>query len=179
MAFPPEKHLYMLFQKGFGRYLLWLLCWFILLSCSRSDLGEEDIAEIGVATISYSTLELEVLERVNLYRSEKQLPRLYLLDAISEQAKTHNRHMVSKREVCHHFFGSRYLALKEGAGAVAVGENVGFGYHSAEAVVKAWTKSQAHEKNISGNYTHFGISITAGEEGKFYFTNIFIRKGTI
>lgn len=166
----------MVAQKGFGRSLLWLLCWLCLLACTRSEEGEEVMAEVGLSKINYSSTEIEVVELVNLYRTKNHLPKLQLLDEISEQAQLHNFHMVSKREVCHHFFGSRYLVLKERAGARAVAENVGFGYNSAEAVVNAWIESAAHEKNMAGNYTHFGISIASGEEGKLYFTNIFIRR---
>lgn len=59
---------------------------------------------------------------------------------------------------------------------MAIGENVAFGYNTSQAAVEAWSKSKAHEKNMIGDYTHFGISVLAGEEGKQYFTNIFIRR---
>ncbi len=162
-------------QKGFGRSLLWLCCWLCLFSCTKNEIGKENISEVET-TMLYSSTEMEVMELVNEYRSKNHLPKLLLLDEISEQAQKHNLHMVSKNEVCHHFFLSRYAALKERAGARAVGENVGYGYNSAEAVVNAWTKSAEHRKNILGNYTHFGIAIASGKQGKLYFTNIFIRR---
>lgn len=150
-----------------------------LTSCSKDRMGEElEAAELNseLPAISYSSFELEVVELVNSYRLESNLPELYLLDDGSHQAELHNQHMIEHNEVCHDDFPSRYSALVNDVHAKAVSENVAFGYRTAEAVVQAWIKSEGHRKNLLGDHTHFGISISEDANGKNYFTNIFVRK---
>ena len=139
---------------------------------------EMEIAELTteIPPISYSNFETEVLELVNIYRTEKGLSQLIFLDEISHQASNHNNHMIEKDEVCHHEFGKRFSALVNTVEADAVSENVAYGYRTADAVVQAWIKSKGHRENMEGKHTHFGISILEDEEGKFYFTNIFVGK---
>lgn len=149
-----------------------------LASCSKDSLEEMETANLSaeVASVSYSNVELEVLELVNIHRSEKGLSELELLDEISQQADTHTFHMIEENNVCHDNFGNRYTSLVGSIDAQAVSENVAFGFRTAEAVVNAWIKSDGHRKNMEGDHTHFGISIDSNEEGKNYFTNIFVKK---
>jgi uncharacterized protein YkwD len=160
-------------------YFLWLMAICVsLTSCSKDSIEETDSANLTspVASVNYSSIELQILDLVNTYRLEQGLSELGSVDEGSVQAASHNEHMISNDEVCHDFFGSRYEALVKGVQAKAVSENVAYGYSSAEAVVNAWIKSEGHKKNIEGDYTHFGISVKEGKDGKLYFTNIFVRK---
>ena len=160
-------------------YFLWLMAICVsLTSCSKDSIDEIDSADLTskVPPVSYTSIELQVLDLVNAYRVEQGLPELQSVDEGSIQAAAHNEHMITNDEVCHDFFGTRYEALVKGVQARAVSENVAYGYNSAEAVVNAWIKSEGHKKNIEGDYTHFGISVKAGKDGKLYFTNIFVRK---
>ena len=116
------------------------------------------------------------MDLVNKLRLENGLSELELLDDGSRQAELHNQHMIEHSEVCHDDFPSRYSALVNDVHAKAVSENVAFGYRSADAVVNAWIKSQGHYENLMGNHTHFGISINEDQDGRYYFTNIFVRK---
>ncbi|HET7361529.1 MAG TPA: CAP domain-containing protein [Salinimicrobium sp.] len=147
-------------------------------SCSKDSVEEMEMAELTskAPAVSYSDYELQVMELVNAYRVEKGLSKLENLDEISYQAETHNIHMIKNDEVCHDQFGSRYSALVKQVEAEAVSENVAYGHRTAEAVVQAWIKSDSHRKNMEGNHTHFGISVTKDDKGKFYITNIFIRQ---
>ncbi|MGB7785105.1 MAG: CAP domain-containing protein [Salinimicrobium sp.] len=161
-------------------YFVWLLAIsaLSLTSCSKDSLEEMDSANLNakVAPVAYSSFELEVLDLVNNYRTEQGLPELAFLDESSNLAASHNEHMIMNDEVCHDDFPSRYQTLVNDVHAKAVSENVAYGYGSAEAVVKAWIKSEGHRENMLGDHTHFGISIKSGSDGKFYFTNIFVRK---
>lgn len=161
-------------------YQLWLLaiCMLSLTGCSRDGVENiESSDHIAVdAPVVYSSIEVEIMDRVNAYRAEKELNALESLDEISRQAKTHNVHMIEHEEVCHDNFSDRYAALVESIGARAVSENVAYGYHTAEAVVQAWISSEGHRKNMEGNLTHFGISVKEDADGELYFTNIFVRK---
>ena len=84
--------------------------------------------------------------------------------------------MVDKDEVSHDNFYKRSNYLKANAGAKKVSENVAYGYSRAESVVNAWIKSDSHRKNIEGDFTNFNISAEKNDEGKWYYTNIFIKK---
>ena len=55
-------------------------------------------------------------------------------------------------------------------------ENVAYGFTNAESVVNAWLNSEGHRHVIEGDFTNFDISAEKDEEGKWYFTNIFIKK---
>lgn len=151
---------------------------FFLASCSKEEIEEMDSANLTskVAPVAYTSIELEILDLINNYREEQGLPGLIYLDESSIQAAGHNEHMIENDEVCHHNFGSRYAALVNGFEAKAVSENVAFGYRTADAVVHGWINSDGHKKNIEGEYSHFGISVKEGKDGKKYYTNIFVRK---
>lgn len=161
-------------------YGLWFLAFsaFTLTSCSKDSLEELETANLTtkVAPVSYTNMELEVLESINAYRDRNGFSILKVLDEGSRQAQVHNGHMIEKDEVCHHNFADRYTALVSTEQAKAVSENVAFGYSSAEAVVKAWIKSDSHRKNMEGDHTHFGISVKEGKDGRLYYTNIFMKK---
>lgn len=161
-------------------YLLWLMaiCTFSLTSCSKDSVEEMDSANLTTqpAPVKYTLIELEVLELINAYRTDKDLPELQYLDEGSVQAASHNQHMIENEEVCHDFFGNRYEALVKSVRAQTVSENVAFGYRTADAVVNAWIKSDGHRKNMEGEHTHFGISVKKGKDGNLYFTNIFVKK---
>ncbi len=161
-------------------YFVWLMAIsaLSLTSCSKDSLEEMDSANLTakVAPVTYSSFELEVLDLVNAYRVDQGLSELQYLDESSALAASHNDHMITKDEVCHDDFGMRYQTLVDDVHAKAVSENVAYGYSSADAVVNAWIKSDGHRENMLGDHTHFGISIKAASDGKFYFTNIFVKK---
>ena len=148
-------------------------------SCSKDELKPEDTtlktADL-VDYVAYSEMELEVLNAVNDHRISVGLSELKRVDGITFLASDHNTYMIQKKEVSHDNFQKRYFTLVNEIGAQAVSENVGFGYRTSEAVVNAWIKSEGHRNNIEGNYTHFGISVAQDENGKNYFTNIFVRR---
>ncbi|MDT0644387.1 CAP domain-containing protein [Zunongwangia sp. F363] len=151
-----------------------------LASCSKENINEEvkvydQVAETK-ASYSYTEVELQILDDINEYRAELGLSQLQPIAEASIQAEDHTDYMIAKGEVSHDNFSNRYSELVVETGAKEVSENVAYGYRTADAVVKAWIKSEAHQKNIVGNYTNFGISVKEDSEGKYYFTNIFLAK---
>ena len=95
---------------------------------------------------------------------------------IKSTAFVHTDYMVDTQTVSHANFFTRSNYLKTNAGAKSVSENVAFGFTSAESVVSAWMRSEAHKKNIEGDFTNFEISAEKDANDKWYFTNIFIKK---
>ena len=51
-----------------------------------------------------------------------------------------------------------------------------YAFSTPESVVNAWLNSEGHKHVIEGDYTDFDISAEKDEDGKWYYTNIFIKK---
>ncbi len=158
---------------------LTLVCVLMFTSCSKDDL-EKDSSALKTADlvdfIAYSQMEIDILNAVNDYRISLGLSVLKKVDGITILASDHNTYMIDKNAVSHDNFDKRYNALVKDIGAKSVSENVAYGYLTADAVVKAWIKSDGHRKNIEGSFTHFGISVAQDANGRNYFTNIFARR---
>ncbi|REE80662.1 uncharacterized protein YkwD [Lutibacter oceani] len=156
----------------------------ILISCSKEDDGiyfnETNEAlnnEVVNSQVSYSDIETEILNLVNEHRQNLGLKSLTTLNIISGVADGHTGYMIEKGVVNHDNFNQRSETLINNAGAKSVGENVAFGFNSAQGVLNGWLNSEEHKKIIENeNYTHFGISTDSNSEGRNYFTQIFITK---
>ncbi len=153
----------------------------LLSSCSPADedanLFQASKVDEASITVVYSEIETEILSLINKYREDNNLSTLTVLNIISSEADTHTSYMISTGEVSHANFNIRAENLIKNAGAKFVSENVAYGYSSAQAVVNGWINSVEHKKNIENpDTTHFGISTDSDENGRNYFTHIFIKK---
>ncbi|WP_345007629.1 CAP domain-containing protein [Snuella lapsa] len=146
-------------------------------SCSTDSLDDqvEDITK-NLVVPEPKPIEVEILELINNHRLSKGLNPLGNMNIIKSQAYTHTDYMVENNIVSHDNFYKRSNYLKSNAGAIKVSENVAYGYTSAQSVVNAWIKSEGHKENIEGDFSNFDISAEKNEEGKWYYTNIFIKK---
>lgn len=157
--------------------LLALFAVFALTSCTTDSLDEKaETLELKSKTPKTKTIEVEILELINNHRLSLGLNTLTDMSLVKSVAFTHTDYMVDNDEVSHANFFERSNYLKQNAGAKSVSENVAYGYTSAESVVRAWLKSDGHKANIEGDYTNFGLSAEENDEGKWYYTNIFIKK---
>ena len=163
------------------KFIAILILSLVLFSCSNDDDGIyfEETAEVEtvVNNITYSSLELEILDLVNAHRESIGLTALKPLDLVSGVAEGHTNYMIESGEISHDNFPSRSEILMKNTNAKAVGENVAYGYGSAEGVVNGWLNSEGHRKVIENPcYTYFGISTECNLQGRNYFTHIFINK---
>ncbi|MEM9679619.1 MAG: CAP domain-containing protein [Bacteroidota bacterium] len=146
-------------------------------SCSTESFPEDQIDAIELGNPPQAKqIEIEILELINDYRINQGLSALSGHGTIKAVAYTHTDYMIEVDNVSHDNFFQRKQSLQEHASAVVVSENVAYGFSSAESVVNAWLNSDSHRDNIEGNYTDFDISAEQNEEGKWYFTNIFIKR---
>lgn len=146
-------------------------------SCSTEEFPEENIVQTVLLNApAPKVIEIEILERINNHRINLGLNPLNNLTVIKSVAYTHTDYMVSVNEVNHDNFFQRKNSLVQNAAATKVSENVAYAYSSAEAVVNAWINSEGHRANIEGDFTDFEISAEQNEEGKWYYTNIFIKR---
>ena len=158
--------------------LVMLLLAVMLTSFSCTSESAEDSFETTTILEVPQTkqIEIEILELINDHRLSIGLNALTNMTDIKAQAYGHTNYMKSVGSVSHTNFYQRKQYLVNNAGAVNVGENVAYAYSSAQAVVNAWINSESHRENMEGDYTNFDISAEQDEDGRWYFTNIFVKK---
>ncbi len=146
-------------------------------SCSTDSAAEDQIDSIEVPVAPQAKqIEIEIMELINIHRINEGLNPLSDHSTVKAVAFTHTDYMVEEDNVSHDNFFQRKQSLQINADANIVSENVAYGFNSAESVVNAWLNSPSHKDNIEGDYTDFDISAEQNNEGKWYFTNIFIKR---
>jgi uncharacterized protein YkwD len=150
---------------------------FSLASCSNASDDNNASSARLVTAYEYSADEQDLAARINEYRVSIGLNSLEIVNHISFKSYEHNDYMIVNKVVNHAYFTERAENIKSVLGAVVVGENVAFNFSTPNSALHAWLNSPGHKANIEGEYTHFGVSITADPvTGKKYFTNIFMKK---
>lgn len=148
-----------------------------LTSCSTDSAAEDKINSIEVPIAPQAKIiEIEIMELINAHRINEGLTPLNDHSTVKAVAYTHTDYMIEVDNVSHDNFFERKQSLEVNANANIVSENVAYGFNSAASVVNAWLNSPSHKENIEGNYTDFDISAEQNNEGKWYFTNIFIKR---
>ena len=157
--------------------LLALLALLTFSSCSTEDFPDDSIDLIALQNTPPSKeIEIEILELINAHRIDLGLKPLNSLGIIKSVAATHTDYMIEVNSVNHDGFYQRKASLQENANAKVVSENVAYAYSTAQSVVKAWLNSASHRDNIEGDYTDFEVSAEQNQDGKWYYTNIFIKR---
>ena len=150
-----------------------LLC-LVITSCSKEDSVEIEAAkyDIDLALVQKndSQMSSEILTLVNEHRSSLGL------QYASAFAVDHTTYMIEKEAINHDNFGYRSEGIKFHDNAQVVGENVAYGYDTAESVVNAWLNSPGHKAIIEGNFTHTGFGVMKCAKGRSYYTELFYRK---
>jgi uncharacterized protein YkwD len=122
-------------------------------------------------------MEDEVLELVNLHRNSLGLKSLKMNQVILEEARLHSYNMAKGTTAFgHDGFGDRVKRIKQHIGGGGGSENVALGYHSAQSVVNGWIGSSSHKKNMEGNHDITGIGICRLNNGRIYYTQIFMKE---
>ncbi len=156
--------------------LAMVLCALLSFSCTTDPIDDDELTStINTYVPPTKAIEIEIMELINAYRIENQLPALEGMDQIKAEAFGHTDYMIENDEVSHANFHLRRANLVNAVDAISVGENVAYAYGSAQSVVNAWLNSEGHKNVIEGDYTHFDISAEQDEDGKWYYTNIFLK----
>lgn len=173
---PNQKYLFMKLTKYVSALALASMLAFT--SCTTDSFDQdEDLSVVKlVEAPSPKTIELEILDLINDYRLNLGLTPLKHHTTVKSIAFTHTDYMVEVNNVSHDNFYQRKNSLQVYESAVNVSENVGYGYSSAQAVVNAWINSDDHRANIEGDFTDFDISAEQNADGRWYFTNIFMKR---
>ncbi len=130
-------------------------------------------------THNNTAMQNEILHYINEYRQHHGLSRLTMNDDMVREARQHSMDMAThKMSFGHQYFEQRIARLhthvkNSGAGS----ENVAYNYKDARTVVQQWLLSPGHKRNIVGNYNMTGIGVAQDQQGRFYYTQIFLRTG--
>jgi uncharacterized protein YkwD len=116
---------------------------------------------------------------VNELRRKQGLKPLTLDPIISAQAREHSVEMAGGGgSISHRGFDQRLQDIRKKIRYRAAAENVAVnvGYDNpARVAVEGWSKSPEHRKNMLGDFSLTGIGIAQGEDGRYFFTQIFIQ----
>lgn len=157
--------------------LLALMALLTFSSCSTEDFPDDGIDAISLQIApAPKEIEIEILELINEHRIGLGLVPLKSLSVVKSVAFTHTDYMVEVNNLNHDNFYQRKITLEQNANAKRVSENVAYAYSSAKSVVSAWINSDSHRENIEGDFTDFEVSAEQNAEGKWYYTNIFIKR---
>ena len=146
-----------------------------------SNETSSDVTAAKTASVSPPTrLEQTVHQQINQYRQSHNLPPLTLDPRISKVARAHSQAMASGRvPFSHNGFEQRVKVIGQSVAYRGASENVAYnqGYSNpATQAVQGWLTSTGHLTNIKGNYNLTGIGVAKNAQGKYYFTQIFIRR---
>lgn len=128
----------------------------------------------------FGALEQAIHQKVNQYRQSQNLPPLTLDPRISEQARIHSQAMASKKATfSHDGFEKRVDAIAKSIPYRSAGENLAYNQGYRDPVgqaVEGWLNSPGHYKNIVGDFDLTGVGVVKTPQGRYYFTQIFIRR---
>ena len=134
----------------------------------------------GSDAAAASSLEAEVHRRINAHRESHGLPQLRWEDALGRLAREHSTAMAAGRvPFGHDGFDARAAAAAAALPAGALAENVAYDGGREEGVagriVDGWVRSAGHRGNIEGLFGATGVGVAVAADGRFYFTQIFLR----
>lgn len=158
------------------KFILFALVFSSLISCSSDSESVSPTVTETQKSYSHDATELELLDLINTYRVDNNLNPLEIIEHISYKSEEHDNYMIATNSVNHDGFTERKTNLQKVLGAIRVGENVAFGFSSPQSALNAWVASAGHKANLEGDYTHYGVSIRVDNEGRKYYTNMFIKK---
>lgn len=153
-------------MKALLKYSIVLLLFVSISSCSEDE-SDQIIIETSITD--------QILILVNAHRDSNGLEKLSRNATADNLAIEHSKYMIAQDKISHDNFKSRTENLKRNENAKGTGENVAYGYNTAEKVVTAWLNSSGHKENIEGNFTHTGIAAIQNSDGTYYFTQLFYR----
>ncbi|KPM33013.1 SCP-like extracellular [Croceitalea dokdonensis DOKDO 023] len=149
----------------------------LLWSCSEGGTETDALyAEVQLQELNISVEEQELFDLVNEYRIANGLNALGYEPEVYSIAEEHTNFMIGENKVSHSGFEQRATEVAAATNAVFVGENVAKNFPEPQQALNGWLKSNSHKKTLTGQYTHTTICIKANDQGKLFYTQLFIRK---
>lgn len=123
-------------------------------------------------------MENDVLRYVNQYRAKKGLATLRVDPRITTECRKQCEQMAGRGKISHRNFSIRCFNLRYNFPYADVAENIGvnYGFHDpARKITDGWIFSPGHRENMEGCYNLTGVGAVKTNEGKYYFSQIFVK----
>lgn len=133
------------------------------------------IKPIELTEYVYIPEEIFLLDLINDYKEDKTLPKLTLVNHLSNKAREHNQYMIDTGDISHANFESRSQNIIQVFECKSVGEVIAYNYSTPNSALNRWFKSEKHKRELDKDYTHCGISISKDILNKNYYTVIFMK----
>jgi uncharacterized protein YkwD len=125
-------------------------------------------------------LASQVVTLINQYRASKGLSQLTLSSSLTASSEWKSLHMAGYGYFAHDdpappvARGAYQRAKDCGYSGTAWGENIAYGYATAQAVVNGWLGSAGHRANIeNGSFKTTGVGVATNSSGRLYWTQNF------
>ncbi len=127
-------------------------------------------------------LTTRVVELVNQHRAARGLSQLAVSTTLTNAAIWKSRHMAKYVYMAHadpappvaRSVGDRLLACGYPTTSAGWGENIAYGYATADAVMQGWLNSAGHRANIErASFRAIGVGAAASSTGRLYWTQEF------
>lgn len=128
------------------------------------------------AKFELTKIEKQLLELTNAEREKEELPPLKAAPLLFKSAREHSANMAKQGKMEHDLDGKTPFQRIKGVGYqyYLAGENIAFGPLDLKVVMNGWMNSEGHRKNIlHKGYTEIGLGIARGEDGAYYYTQVF------
>lgn len=120
---------------------------------------------------SNSAYESRILVLVNAQRASHSLAALAMASCADSYAETWSAHLAAIGALVHQSMGT----LLSGCHAQTVGENIGYGSVSADAMMAMWMASPSHRANLlDRRFTSIGIGAVQTPSGVWYAVQDFL-----
>jgi uncharacterized protein YkwD len=137
----------------------------------------------ALTTSAVRTLEREAFNLINAERGRAGLASLEWSDKVAEVARVHSANMAEYNFFSHKgldglMVNDRAERMRMGAWS-AIGENIAFmkGFDNpVQTAVDKWLQSPSHKRNLlNPQWTETAIGLAVTPDGKYYFTQVFVR----
>jgi uncharacterized protein YkwD len=128
-----------------------------------------------------SQIEREIFNLLNQERTSRGLAPLSLSNSLISAAQHHATNMANMVRMAHDLPGADLPTLLDRLRYYRynyrnAGENIAYGYPSAQSVMNAWMNSSGHRANIlNSNFTEVGIGVRYSSGGIPYYCQVFGR----
>jgi uncharacterized protein YkwD len=130
----------------------------------------------NAATTTDASLEARVVTLTNQERAKVGCVALKTDSRLTTAARTHSADMAKYNYFSHTGRdGSTFVDRAKRAGYnYAIGENIAWGYRTADEVMKAWMNSDVHKRNILNcSAKKIGVGLARKADGTPYWTQLF------
>jgi uncharacterized protein YkwD len=129
---------------------------------------EEVIYALEDNMTDWKLIEVLIFRELNNYRIENNLKPVKTEVHTKAESDIRTKYMVEVEHMSHDYFSVSSRRLKD-MGFKSVGENVAYGYTTAENVMTAWKNSPGHNKLLlTSRFEYVGISKLRGLRSVYY-----------